>query len=335
MTDLTTTYMGLQLRTPIVASSSPLTGTLDTLLALEAAGVGAVVLPSLFEEQITHDALAVHDMLDHAFGAHPEAAGGYLPEMQDYNTGPEGYLRHLEVARERLEIPVIASLNAETTGGWVRYAKLLEDAGASALELNVYRIAANAETSGTQIEEETIEVVREVCAAAEVPVAVKLGPYYSAFANLATELADAGADGLVLFNRFYQPDIDLETLEVAPNLVLSSSDELRLPLRWIAILHGRIETSLAATTGVHRWQDVLKVLLAGADVAMMASALLRQGPELVADVLAELEAWCDEREYVSIEQLKGSVSQKHVADPAEFERANYVRTLTSYASSFI
>ncbi len=335
MTDLTTTYLGMQLRSPIVASSSPLTGRMDTLVALEAAGVGAVVLPSLFEEQITHDALAVHDLLDRTSGAHPEAAGGYLPEMQDYNTGPAGYLTHLEDARARLEVPVIASLNGVTSGGWVRYAKLLEDAGASALELNVYRIAANTETTGVRIENDTIEVVSEVVAAVDIPVAVKLGPYFSAFAHLAGQLEWAGAKGLVLFNRFYQPDIDLETLEVTPNLVLSTSDELRLPLRWIAILHGRVGTSLAATTGVHTWRDVLKVLLAGADVAMMASAMLRHGPDVVVGVLEELEAWCDEREYTSVEQLRGSVSQKAVADPAEFERANYVRTLTRYASTFI
>ena len=335
MTDLTTTYLGMELRSPIVASSSPLTGRMDTLVALEAAGVGAVVLPSLFEEQISHDSLAVHDLLDHTSGAHPEAAGGYLPEMQDYNTGPAGYLTPLEDARTRLEIPIIASLNGATTGGWVRYAKLLEDAGASALELNVYRIAANTETSGVRIENETIEVVSEVCGAVDVPVAVKLGPYYSAFAHLAGQLEWAGAKGLVLFNRFYQPDIDLQTLEVTPNLVLSTSDELRLPLRWIAILYGRVGTSLAATTGIHTWRDVAKVLLAGADVAMVASAILRQGPDLVTVLLDQFEAWCEEHEYDSVEQLKGSVSQQAVRDPAEFERANYVRTLTRYASTFI
>ncbi len=335
MTDLRTTYLGLPLRSPIVASSSPLTGRLDQLIALEAAGVGAVVLPSLFEEQITHDALAVHDLLDVTYGAHPEAAGGYLPELRDYNTGPAGYLTHLEDAKARLDIPVIASLNGVTPGGWVKYAQLLEDAGADALEMNVYRIAANAETSGVRIENETIEIVTEVAAALDIPVAVKLGPYFSAFAHLAGQLAFAGAKGLVLFNRFYQPDIDLQTLEVTPNLVLSTSDELRLPLRWIAILHGRVEVSLAATTGVHTARDVLKVLLAGADVAMMASALLHEGPGLVSEVLDELEAWCEERGYDSIEQLKGSVSQRAVADPAQFERANYVRTLTRYASTFL
>lgn len=335
MTDLRTTYLGLELPTPLVASSSPLTGKLDTLVALEAAGVGAVVLPSLFEEQITHDSLAVHDLLDTTSGAHPEAVGGYLPELKDYNTGPAGYLDHLEDARRRLDIPVIASLNGVTNGGWVRYAQLLEAAGASALELNIYRIAANAETSGTDVEQDTVDTVAAVCDAVDIPVAVKLGPYFSAFANLAGRLHAAGASGLVLFNRFYQPDIDLQTLEVTPNLVLSTSAELRLSLRWIAILHGRVPVSLAATTGVHTAQDVAKVLLAGADVAMMASALLRQGPDLAAAVLDELEAWCEEHEYDSVEQLRGSVSQQHVADPAEFERANYVRTLTRYSSTFL
>ena len=335
MTDLSTTYLGLPVRSPVVASSSPLTGRMDTLLALEAAGIGAIVLPSLFEEQLTHDALAVHDLLDRTAGAHPEAAGGYLPEMDEYNTGPARYLTHLEEARRRLEVPVIASLNGVTAGGWVHYAQLLEDAGASAIELNVYRIAANAETTGVRIENETVEVVAAVCDAVDVPVAVKLGPYFSAFAHLANQLAMSGASGLVLFNRFYQPDIDLQTLEVTPNLVLSTSDELRLPLRWIAILHGRVPMSLAATTGVHTWRDVAKVLLAGADVAMLASALLRHGPDMVVSLLHELEDWCEENGYTSVDEFRGSVSQRTVADPAEFERANYVRTLTRYASTFL
>lgn len=334
MTDMTTTWLGLTLRSPIVASSSPLTGDLDSLRALDAAGIGAVVLPSLFEEQVTGEALAMHEMFDAAAGAHPEAAGGYLPEFEDYNAGPTGYLRHLDRAKAQLSVPVVASLNGSTRGGWVHYARLIEDAGADAIELNIYRIAADPGTSGRSVESETIDLVASVAAEVRVPVTVKLGPYYSAFAHLAVGLEGAGASGLTLFNRFYQPDIDLETLEVEPNLVLSTSEELRLPLRWIAILHGRVGLSLGATTGVHTWRDVAKLLLAGADVAMMASALLRGGPDVATAVTADLQRWLAEREYDSIAQLKGSVSQRAVADPSAFERANYVKTLTRYANTF-
>ncbi len=334
MTDLRTSYLGLTLRSPIMASSSPLTGDLDSLRALDAAGVGAVVLPSLFEEQVTGEALAVHEMFDSAAGAHAEAVGGYLPDFADYNAGPTGYLRHLDRAKSQLSVPVIASLNGSTRGGWVRYARLVEDAGADAIELNIYRIAADVDTSGRSIESETLDLVRSVCDEVAVPVTVKLGPYYSAFAHLAVGLEAAGARGLTLFNRFYQPDIDLETLGVEPNLVLSTSDELRLPLRWIAILHGRVGLSLGATTGVHTWRDVAKVLLVGADVAMMASALLRGGPDVVTTVTDDLQRWLTDREYESVTQLKGSVSQRAVADPTAFERANYVQTLTRYANTF-
>ncbi len=335
MTDLSSTYLGMTLRSPIVASSSPLTGDLDSLRALQDAGVGAVVLPSLFEEQVTHESLAVNDLLDWASGAHAEAAGGYLPELEDYNTGPTGYLRHVEEAKKRVDIPVIASLNGTSRGGWIRYARLLQEAGADALELNIYRVAADATVTGQEVEQEVVELVGAVVEVVDLPVAVKLGPQFSSLPHLAVQLAGAGAAGLVLFNRFYQPDIDLQTLDVTPDLVLSTSQELRLPLRWIAILHGRADLSLAATTGVHTWRDVAKVLLAGADVAMMASAVLRGGPDVVTQALHELEAWCTEREYESIEQLKGSVSQSTVADPDAFERANYVRTLTRFSSTFL
>jgi dihydroorotate dehydrogenase (fumarate) len=334
VSDLRTSYLGLPLRTPIVASSSPLTGRLDSLVALESAGVGAVVLPSLFEEQLTHDAFAMHDLLETSAGIHPEAPGGYLPELDDYNTGPTHYLRHIEAAKKRLSIPVIASLNGVTPGGWTHYARLMQDAGADAIELNLYLVAANRETPGRQIEAEAIAVVQGVCAEVAIPVAVKVGPYYSAFAHFAAQVEVAGASGLVLFNRFYQPDIDLETLDVTPHLVLSTSTELRLPLTWIAILHGRVGMSLAATTGVHTWRDVAKVLLAGADVAMMASALLADGPDVVTTVLEGLQSWLDDRAYTSVEQLKGSVGQSSVSDPAAFERANYMGTLTRYANAF-
>ncbi|MDX1659234.1 MAG: dihydroorotate dehydrogenase-like protein [Nitriliruptorales bacterium] len=334
MTDLTTTYLGIQLRTPLVASASPMTGELGSLVALEAAGVGAAVLPSLFEEQIVHESIELDRMLEHGAANNPEAAGGYVPELEDYNTGPTSYLRHLEQAAERLEIPVIASLNGTTRGGWLGYARMMEDAGAAAIELNVYRVAADVTTTGREIEQDLVDLVAAVRDTVTVPVAVKLGPQYSAIGELAGRLAEAGADGLVLFNRFYQPDISLETLSVTPDLVLSDSHELRLPLRWMAILHGRVKCSLAATTGIHTWRDVLKVLLAGADVAMMTSAFLKHGPDHAEEVLRDLELWMFEREYESVTQLRGSVSQANTADPEAFERANYLHTLTSYASTF-
>ena len=335
MIDLSTTYLGLQLRSPLVASPGPLTGELDSLKALEAAGIAAVVLPSLFEEQIVHESLQVHHMLEMGAENNPEAAFGYFPELDDYNTGPVRYLRHVKDAKNALQIPVIASLNGTTRGGWLQYARMLEDSGADALELNIYRVAADPQVGGRTVEEETVELVAAVREAVTIPLAVKVGPYYSAFASFARQLVEAGADGLVLFNRFYQPDIDLETLEVGPHLVLSDSNELRLPMRWIAILYGRVEACLAATSGVHTGRDVAKVLLAGADVAMMTSSLLQHGPDHVQAVEDRLRAWMVEREYESVAQLRGSVSQINVSDASAFERANYMRTLTSYASTFL
>lgn len=334
MTDLRTTYLGLELASPVVASASPLTGDVGALKAMESAGIGAVVLPSLFEEQIVHESLEIHRMLEVGADANPEAAGGYVPELDDYNTGAVRYLRHLEAAKRALSVPVIGSLNGVTRGGWTSYARMMEDAGADAVELNVYRIAAHPQMSGRQVERETIELVAAVRDAIDVPLAVKLGPAWSAFGSFARELTSVGADGLVLFNRFYQPDIDLETLQVGPHLELSTSDELALPLRWIALLYGRVPASLALTTGVHTATDVAKALLAGADVAMTTSALLRHGPDHVRSMLDGLTLWMIDREYASVEQMKGSVSQQHAADPAAFERANYMRTLTTYASTF-
>jgi dihydroorotate dehydrogenase (fumarate) len=333
--ELTTWYLDLRLRSPLVASSSPLTGSVDSLRALEAAGVSAVVLPSLFEEQITREALAVTALLDHGADSNPEASS-YFPLLDTYNTGPTRYLRHLEAAKAALTIPVIASLNGSTPGGWLRYAMLMEETGADAIELNVYRVAADIGTSGRTVEDEVVEVVEQLRDAINVPLAVKLGPYYSAFGHLAQRLAVAGANGLVLFNRFYQPDIDVATMAVTPHLVLSTSDELRLPLRWIAILAGRLpKVSLAATTGIHTAADAAKAILAGADVTMLASALLRHGPDHVAEVERDLLTWMREHDLESVEQIRGSVSQEHVTDPSEFERANYMRTVTTYAGTFI
>jgi len=328
--DLTTTYLGLRLRSPIVASSSPLTGKIESLLALERHGVGAVVLPSIFEEQIEHEQLDVHELLEHATHSFGEALT-WFPELEDYSTGQDLYLEHLTSAKEALGVPVIASLNGVTPGGWLRYAKLCEDAGADALELNVYAVETDPDVSAVAVEERTAGLVREVRSAVSIPLAVKVGPFYSAFLHTAGQLREAGADGLVLFNRFLLPDIELDTLEISPSLSLSIPSELRLPLRWIAILYGRVEVSLAGTGGVHDWQGALKLFLAGADVAMTASAALARGPQVVSEMIEGIRDWMTEREYSSIEQLKGSMSQASCPDPAAFERGNYMRALHSYA----
>jgi dihydroorotate dehydrogenase (fumarate) len=328
--DLSTSYLGLCLRGPIVASASPLTGNLDSLRALEDAGIAAVVLPSLFEEQIEHEQIDLHELLEHQTHSIGEALT-WFPELEDYNTGPDRYLEHLAAAKAALEVPVIASLNGVSAGGWVRYARLCEEAGADALELNVYAVETDPRHSAAEVEERTLALVAQVREAVSIPLAVKVGPFYSAFAHMAQRLAEAGADGLVLFNRFLQPDIDLETLEVAPWLPLSSPVELRLPLRWIAILRGRVEVDLAGTTGVHDWQGALKLLLTGANAVLVASAFLRRGPEVAREMLVGIRAWMEEREYESLRQLQGSLSQVSCPDPAAFERGNYMRALTSYA----
>lgn len=328
--DLSTTYLGLRLTSPVVASASPLTGELDSLLELERHGAGAAVLPSLFEEQIEHEQLDVHELLEYATDSFGEALT-WFPELDDYNTGPDAYLEHLARAKAALRIPVIASLNGVSSGGWLRYARLCEEAGADALELNVYAVETDAEAPASQVEARTVALVREVRAAVAIPLAVKVAPFYSAFAHMATQLEEAGADGLVLFNRFVQPDIDLDTLTITPRLVLSTATELRLPLRWIAILRGRVGLSLAGTSGVHDWEGALKLLLAGADVAMVASAVLARGPGVVAEIITGVSEWMIEREYESVEQLKGSMSQTSGPDPAAFERGNYMRALVSYA----
>lgn len=328
---LRTKYLGLDLKNPLVASSGPLTGRLDTLMKLEEAGAAAVVLPSLFEEQITREEVEIALLYDFNNEGFAEAQS-YLPEMEDYHTGPDTYLRLVRQAKQSLTIPVIGSLNGTSKGGWIHYGKIIEEAGADALELNIYYLPTDPDTTALQVENQYLELVSGVRGAVSIPLAVKMGPFFSSIANMAKRLFSTGADGLVLFNRFLQPDIDLETLAVEPRLVLSSSDELRLPLRWIAILRSYFEQSLAATTGVHTPDDVIKLLLAGADVAMTTSALLKHGPGLISDLLVGLRTWLEEKEYVSVEQMKGSMSQRNSPDPAAFERANYVRTIQSYSS---
>ncbi len=331
--DLSTRYLGLALRSPVVASCGPLTGRLDTLAELDDAGVGAVVLPSLFEEQLTHEQLEIDAMLSQSAEGFGEAMS-FFPDLSDYNTGPDRYLDLVADAKERLSCPVIASLNGTTEGGWLRYAKLLEEAGADAIELNVYLVAADAEATSEEVEARYTDLVAAVRPEIAVPLSVKVGAQFTSIPASMQRIVAAGADGLVLFNRFYQPDIDLETLEVTPNLVLSTSEEMRLPMRWIAILYGRVQASLALTSGVHTSEDLAKALLAGADVAMTTSAVLKHGAAHVGVLLRELEHWMAEEEYESVTQLKGSVSQEATADPAAFERANYIETLSSYTTPF-
>lgn len=331
--DLRTRYLGLELANPVVPSASTLSSRIDNLKRLQDAGASAIVFQSLFEEQIEHDELEINRALDYGTESFAEALT-YLPEMEEYNTGPDEYLRHLEASKEELEIPVIGSLNGASEGGWVRYAKLIQDAGADALELNIYYIAADPEETGEQVERRYLELVAAVRSSVEIPLAVKIGPFFSSVVYMARQLVGAGADGLVLFNRFMQPDIDLETLTVDPTLHLSTSEEVRLPLRWIGILRGRLQASLAATTGVHTAEDAVKLILAGADVTMLASALFRHGPEYVTDMVEGIRTWLDDHEYHSVEQAKGSVAQVNAADPAAFARSNYMEMLVNFTSPY-
>lgn len=327
--DLSTTYMGLKLRNPLVASSSPLSYKVEGVCQLEEAGIGAVVMHSLFEEQITTESLQLDFFLTHGTDSYAEALS-YFPDLGDYNVGPDEYLNLVRKAKESVDIPVIGSLNGVSTGGWVKYARMIEEAGADALELNVYYLPTNPEMTGAAVEQMTIDVVQAARQEVKIPLAVKISPFFSSIPNMAKRLAEAGANALVLFNRFYQPDIDIENLEAVPHLVLSDSDELRLPLRWTAILYGRVPVDLAITSGVHAYQDVLKGLMAGARVTMMASELLENGVGRIGQILQEMQTWMEEHEYSSVQQMIGSVSQKKVAEPAAFERANYVKTIGSY-----
>lgn len=327
--DLSTTYLGLKLTNPLVPSAGPLTAELDSLRRLEDHGAPAVVLHSLFEEQIAHEQEELHHLTTQGTEAYAEMLS-FFPEPEEYRLGPEEYLDHIRQAKEALGIPVIASLNGVTVGGWTDYARKMEQAGADALELNVYYVATDLQTTGADVEQRYIDILRAVKGHVRIPVAMKLSPYFSATGAMARRLDEAGADGLVLFNRFYQPDIDLDELEVVPDLVLSHPFDMRLPLRWIAILHGRIRASLAATSGIASGRDVIKLMMAGADIAQVCSVLLREGPGELTAMLEDMREWMKEHDYESVRQMKGSLSQKSCPDPAAFERANYMKTLNSY-----
>jgi dihydroorotate dehydrogenase (fumarate) len=329
MPDLTTTYLGLHLKNPLVASASPLSKKLDTVQRIEDAGAAALVMYSLFEEQINHDSYELDHYLERGTHSFAEALS-YFPDVGNYNLGPEPYLEHLHNIKQKLSIPVIGSLNGISTGGWVDYAHRIEQAGADALELNIYYLPSDPDLTAAELEDDYVQLVKDVRAKVKLPIAVKLSPYFTALPNLAKRIVEAGANGLVLFNRFYQPDFDLEELEVVPHLVLSKSYEMRLPLRWIAILYGRVQADFALTSGVHTAEDVLKAMMAGANVAMMASTLLENGVGRLMHILNDLEEWMVEHEYESIEQMRGSMSQQAVTEPAAFERANYIKALTTF-----
>ena len=327
--DLTTTYMGMDLKNPIVVSACPLSHEIANIRAIEDAGASGLVLYSLFEEQIGHETLE----LDHHLSVGTESfaeAMSYFPEPEVYHRGPEEYLEHIRKAKDAVDIPIMGSLNGVSLGGWVDYAKLIEDAGADALELNVYYIPTDLDLAGSDVEQRYLDVLANVKESVSFPVAVKLNPFFSSMANMAKRFDEAGADALVLFNRFYQPDIDLDELEVTPNVILSTPQAMRLPLRWVAILHGRVKADLAATSGIHVASDVLKMLMVGAKVTMMCSALLKNGIGHVWKVLEEVQEWMAENEYESVDQMQGSMSQQSCAEPTAFERANYMKALNTY-----
>jgi len=326
--DLTTTYMGLTLANPLVPAASPLSEEIDSIRRMEDAGAAAIVLYSLFEEQLNRERLELYHHLMRGAESFAEAIT-YFPEPPQFHLGPEGYLEHIQRAKAATRIPIIASLNGCSMGGWTTFARQIQQAGADAIELNIYHIPTDLTASGQEVEQTCIDIVMAVKSAVTIPVAVKLSPFYSSMANMAMRLDAAGADALVLFNRFYQPDINLADLEVVPNVLLSQPQALRLPLRWVAILHGRVRANLAGTSGIHDADDVLKMLLAGADVTMLCSTLLRNGIGQIRTILAEMQRWMDENQYESVRQLKGSMSHARSENPAAYERVQYMRALHS------
>ena len=330
--DLTTTYLGLKLRSPLVVSASPLSEDVDNIRHMADAGASAVVLYSLFEEQLRQDRLELNRHLENGTNSFAESLS-YFPEPEEFRLGPEEYLKHIAAAKRATKIPIIASLNGSSVGGWTDYAKQIQEAGADALELNIYYIPTDMNLTGTEVEMTYLDILKAVKATVTIPVAVKLSPFFSNFANMAKRLDQAGANGLVLFNRFYQPDIELESLEVKPNILLSTPMSMRLPLRWIALLHGRVNASLAATSGIHRAADALKMIMAGADVTMLCSTIIRHGFPQIAMIESDLVEWLEEHEYESLNQLKGSLSQINCANPAAFERAQYMKALCSFSDN--
>ncbi|MBN1429087.1 MAG: dihydroorotate dehydrogenase-like protein [Anaerolineae bacterium] len=327
--DLTTTYMGLTLKNPLVPSSSPISQSIDGIRSLEDAGAGAVVMHSLFEEQITLESYQLDHYLNYATESFAEAMT-YFPDMETYNTGPDQYLDLIRQAKMSVNIPIIGSLNGVSGSGWIDYARKIEQAGADGLELNIYYLPTPVTLPGSAIDNLYPDILQAVKTHVSIPVAVKMNPYFSSIANVANRLAETGADALVLFNRFYQPDLDIETLEVSPKHLLSSSRDLLLSLRWVAILYGRVQTDFAVTNGVHTYEDVLKGLMAGAKVTMMASELLQNGVGRIGEILVQMTTWMEEHEYESVKQMQGSMSQQHVTEPAAFERANYMKVLQSW-----
>ncbi|MFK0732552.1 MAG: dihydroorotate dehydrogenase-like protein [Gloeotrichia echinulata GP01] len=330
--DLTTSYMGLKLRSPLVPSASPLSQDVDKIKWMEEAGAAAVVMHSLFEEQLSRERYELHHHLTYGTESFAESLT-YFPEPDSFCIGPEEYLHHIRQIQEQVEIPIIASLNGSSVGGWTDYARLIEEAGASALELNIYYVPTDMDLTSEDIEQTYIDILGAVKAAITIPVAVKLSPYFSNMANMAKRLDNAGANGLVLFNRFYQPDINLELLEVEPHVLLSTPQAMRLPLRWIAILYGRIQASLAATSGIHNGHDVLKMLMAGANITMLCSVLLQHGINHIQCIEQEIREWMEKHEYQSVQQLQGSMSQRNCPNPSAFERAQYMRALQTYKNN--
>lgn len=334
MPDLHTTYLGLPLRSPIVASAGPLTGNIDHMRELEAHGAAAIVMPSLFEEQIEHETSEIDrlfTMYQDSFGE----ASSVLPELDGYNSGVDHYLELVEAAKQAVDIPVIPSLNGVNIGGWLRYATLLQDAGADAIELNLYAVAADPVVSGATIESEHFGLVALLADELDIPLAIKISPNYSSLASFVVGIQEAGAAGVVMFNRFYLPDLDLETLDVTPRVALSTPEEVRLPLRWTGILREHLTMSIAASSGIHSGYDAAKVILAGADVAMTTSSLLHNGPAHLATIEQQLRDWMSEHDYESVDQMRGAVSKASAADPSAYERANYIGNLASYTSNYL
>lgn len=329
MTDLTTTYLGIKLKNPLIASASPLTGHLESIQEMEKAGVAAVVLPSLFEEEIIHESLELDHYLSYGEDISAESPT-HWPAIDSFMLKPEAYIEKLTRFKKGVTIPVFGSLNGVSTGGWIKYAKKMEEAGADAIELNLYYLPVDSRLSAGELETTYVNLVGDVRKSIQIPMAIKLSPFFTAFPNMAERLVQAGADALVLFNRFYQPDLDIEALEVTPNLVLSNSNELRLPMRWIAILYGKVKADLALTTGVHTAEDVIKAIMAGASGVMLTSELLQNGIQRIPSLLVEVEKWMLDHEYGSIEQLRGSLSQRSIHEPAAYERANYIKALKTF-----